>query len=181
MRKLTSFNTKEAEEKYSAQIEKTKGVYAKMLVDSGYTESEECAEDLTKIADEILQEEYKMGKRTDVDAALSETMGARTYFDSFSVGEIVGVNSEVVPDTLDETTEENLKLRNKARGRATYNAKSDKISGLRTAKIVAKTRYTLTVEYVSMHPTSFFTSALSTPWRESFSWNQLESIYKLQR
>lgn len=57
MRELTSFETKEAEAKYSAQSRKTKSVYARMLADSKYAGSNECSDDLTRIADEILQED----------------------------------------------------------------------------------------------------------------------------
>lgn len=208
MRKLTSFETNEAEVKFASQSNKTKGVYSKMLDEPEYAGSYDCADELDRIADEILKEDtianeiLKDGANADeilkedaimtknygegrsLASALNKTNSQREYFDSFNVGEIVGVNSYLAGDNIDEHSPANAAIRRDIRRKATFNRGSEMQAGNRTAKIISKTDYTLTVEYVPMH-SSFGISGgaanLSTPWRESFKWNDLAGVYKLQR
>lgn len=197
MRKLTSFETNEAEVKFASQSNKTKGVYSKMLDEPEYAGSYDCADELDRIADEILQEDTIADEILKEDAimtknyddgrglasALNKTKSLREYFDSFSVGEIVGVNSRLAGNNIDEHSPANAARRRDIRRKATFNCGPEMQAGDRTAKIISKTDYTLTVEYVPMHP-SFGTSGvaanMSTPWRESFKWNDLAGVYKLQ-
>ncbi len=207
MRKLTSFETNEAEVTFASQSNKTKGVYSKMLDEPEYAGSYDCADELDRIADEILKEDAianeilnddanvdeivkedaimtkNYGEGRSLASALSETESLRVYFDSFSVGEIVGVNSNLAGDNIDEHSPANAARRRDIRRKATFNRGPELQAGNRTAKIISKTDYTLTVEYVPMHP-SFATfggaAGLSAPWRESFKWNDLAGVYKLQ-
>lgn len=104
---------------------------------------------------------------TRISDAIEYTNNMKDYFDSIQVGDVVGVNS-MVTGVLDETAcAENNRIRNKIRGRV-MDAKL-KTAGKRTAVVVAKTQYLITVEYVPMHPTYFSSSKLTEPWRESFS------------
>ena len=188
MRKLTSFETNEAEVKFASQSNKTKGVYFKMLDEPEYAGSYDCADKLDAIADEILQEDgiitKKYGDGRSLASALNKTKSSKEYFDSFSVGEIVGVNSYLAGDNIDEYSPANATRRRDIRRKATFNRVPEMQAGDRTAKIISKTDYTLTVEYVPMHP-SFGISGgaanMSTPRRETFKWNDLAGVYKLQR
>lgn len=197
MRKLTSFETNEAEVKFASQSNKTKGVYSKMLDEPEYAGSYDCADELDRIADEILQEDAIADEILKEDAimtknyddgrslasALNKTKSLREYFDSFSVGEIVGVNSRLAGNNIDEHSPANAVRRRDIRRKATFNCGPEMQAGDRTAKIISKTDYTLTVEYVPMHPsfgTSGMAANMSTPWRESFKWNDLAGVYKLQ-
>ena len=228
MRKLTSFETNEAEVKFASQSNKTKGVYSKMLDEPEYAGSYDCADELDRIADEILQEDTianeilkdgananeilkedtnadeilndganadeilkedaimtkNYGEGRSLASALNKTNSQREYFDSFNVGEIVGVNSYLAGDNIDEHSPANAAIRRDIRRKATFNRGPEMQAGARTAKIISKTDYTLTVEYVPMHPSfgiSGGSANMSTPWRESFKWNDLAGVYKLQR
>lgn len=208
MRKLTSFETNEAEVTFASQSNKTKGVYSKMLDEPEYAGSYDCADELDRIADEILKEDaianeiLKDGANADeilkedaimtknygegrsLASALNKTNSQREYFDSFNVGEIVGVNSYLAGDNIDEHSPANAAIRRDIRRKATFNRGPEMQAGNRTAKIISKTDYTLTVEYVPMHPSfgiSGVADNMSTPWRESFKWNDLAGVYKLQR
>ena len=187
MRKLTSFETNEAEANFTSHSSKTEGVYSKMLGEPEYAGSYDCADELDRIADEILKEDMfmtkKYGEGGSLTSALNKTKSLKEYFDSFSVGEIVGVNSNLAGDNIDEHSPANAARRRDIRRKATFNRGPELQAGSRTAKIISKTDQTLTVEYVPMHPSFGALGGvdnMSTPWRESFKWNDLAGVYKLQ-
>ena len=107
----------------------------------------------------------------DITRALATMNEKQEMFDGLMVGDLVGVDvSPAIGELLDEKNDP----RNASERARLRKGLSD--AGRRTAKVVAKTKHFVTIEYVEM-PVG--TTRTASAWRESFMVTNVDYLIQL--